>query len=189
VVAVFDDTEGLSPPFNDIPLYWGWKTFKTWISKRDPRGLGFNIAIGNPNGRARIKLHNQLIDKGLSPFPVIHPFSLISGNATIGEGIQIMAGAIIQPEVKIGIQCIINTKASIDHECILSDGFEAAPGATLCGAIVVGTNAWICAGATVLSRIKIGADAIIGAGALVLDDVPEGMTVVGVPAKPLKNQK
>ncbi len=48
----------------------------------------------------------------------------------------------------------------------------------------VGVNAWIGAGATVLPRITIGHDAIVGAGAVVTEDVPDGTTVVGVPARP-----
>ena len=94
-----------------------------------------------------------------------------------------MAGAIVNPEARLGRQCIINTKASVDHECVLDDGVELAPGATLCGIVHLGINAWVCTGATVLPRINIGADAIVGAGAVVIRDVPTGVTVVGVPAK------
>ena len=98
-----------------------------------------------------------------------------------------MAGAIIAPEAKLGRECIINTNASVDHECILGDGVEVGPGATLCGLVTVDVNGWICAGATILPRIKIGADAIVGGGAVVTKDVSAGQTVVGVPARPIKN--
>jgi serine acetyltransferase len=36
-----------------------------------------------------------------------------------------------------------------------------------------------------LPRIRIGKDAIVGAGAVVISDVPDGVTVVGVPARPI----
>lgn len=49
----------------------------------------------------------------------------------------------------------------------------------------VGRNATIGAGAIILPGVTIGANAVIGAGSVVTKDVPEGVTVVGNPAKPL----
>jgi sugar O-acyltransferase (sialic acid O-acetyltransferase NeuD family) len=185
IIVIFDDTPNLAPPFPDIPLLHGKDDFKKW--KNRIKGVGHCIAIGNPNGRVRISISKMLIKSGSMPITIVHPTAFISDNSIIGEGTQIMAGSIISPEVVIGKQCIINTKASVDHECILSDGVEIAPGATLCGLVKVKTNAWICAGATILPRITIGKDAIVGAGAVVTKDVPENTTVVGVPAKIIKS--
>jgi len=189
VVAVFDDAPHLPPPFPDIKLYYGWRGFKKWIMTQRRKNIGFCVAIGNPHGRIRLKFHEKLIKEGLQPITISHPAAWIAKNATIGSGCQILAGAIISPEAKIGIECIINTNSSIDHECILGDGVEVAPGATLCGLVQVGINAWIGAGATVLPRIKIGPDAIIGAGAVVTKNVPSRVTAIGIPAKPVKRKK
>ena len=184
VVAVFDDTPNLPSPFPDVPLFYGLAGFQEWLQTQpDGDEIGFCITIGNPHGRVRIKYHELLITKGLLPVTVMHHSAQISINSTIGEGCQFMAGSIVNPEAIIGNQCIINTKASVDHECILSDGVEIGPGATLCGLVNLGVNAWIGSGATVLPRIRIGDDSIVGAGAVVTKDVPPGVTVVGVPAK------
>jgi len=184
VVAVFDDTPNLQPPFPDVPLYVGWAGFQEWIQEHPWRAdIGFCVAIGNPHGRVRVRFHERLIAEGLQAITLAHPSAQIAPNASIGEGCQLMAGAIVNPEARLGRQCIINTKASVDHECVLDDGVELAPGATLCGIVHLGINAWICAGATILPRTNIGADAIVGAGAVVIRDVPAGVTVVGVPAE------
>ena len=92
-------------------------------------------------------------------------------------------------EARLGRCCIINTRASVDHEDVLEDGSELAPGATLCGLVHLKEAAWVCAGATVLPRVTIGADAIVGAGAVATRDIPDGATAVGVPARPIKGDK
>jgi sugar O-acyltransferase (sialic acid O-acetyltransferase NeuD family) len=183
VVAVFDDTLNLPPPFPDVELYHGWDGFQQWIRGRDRRRIGFCVAIGNPYGRVRVRFHERLIAEGLRPLTIAHPSAQIAKNAVIAPGCQFMAGAIVNPEARLGRQCIINTNASVDHECVLEDGVELAPGATLCGLVHIGVNGWICAGATVLPRIRIGADAIVAAGSVVIRNVQAGVTVVGVPAK------
>lgn len=184
VVAVFDDTQGLKPPFTDVELFCGWEGFQKWIQGQDRSKIGFCVAIGNPHGRARVRIHDRLVEEGLAPVTLAHHTSWIADNAIIGIGSQIMAGAIVCEEAKLGRQCIVNTKASVDHECVLEDGVELAPAATLCGLVHAEKYAWICAGATVLPRVNVGADAIVGAGAVVIKDVPSGTTVLGIPAKP-----
>jgi len=183
VVAVFDDTPNLPPPFLDVELFCGYAQLQHWIQGRNRAKLGFCIAIGNPHGRVRMRLHEQLVTEGLTPVTVVHPTAWVEKTVLLGAGAQILPGAILMAEVRLGRQVIINTKASVDHESVLEDGVELAPGATLCGAVHLGVNAWICAGATVLPRVRIGADAVIGAGAVVLHDVPPATTVTGVPAR------
>lgn len=182
VVAVFDDTPGLPPPFPDVPLYLGWKGFCAWRERQDGVPFGFCIAIGNPHGRVRLKIAEQLKAAGLHPVHVIHPTAHVEANAQLGEGCQLMAGALVGAEAVLGAQVIINTRASVDHECILGDGCELAPGATLCGLIRLGDGAWVGAGTTVLPRLNIGRDSIVGAGSLVINDIPDGVVVVGHPA-------
>jgi sugar O-acyltransferase (sialic acid O-acetyltransferase NeuD family) len=187
LVAVFDDTQNLKKPFSDVPLYIGNK-FKEWVQTQKKSELGFCVCIGNPYGRARIKLHDELEEEGLTPVTLAHHTAFIDKNAKIGVGSQILAGSIIGPEVELGQCCIINHNATVDHESFLGSGVEIGPGATLCGLVNVGPNSWVGAGATVLPRIQIGSDAIIGAGAVVTKNVMKDLTVVGNPAKPLKGK-
>ncbi len=186
VIAVFDDTPRFQSPFPDVRIYHGYEELLQWAKENNHDQTGFCIAIGNPHGRVRLRLHDNLIKDGFRPITIAHPTSWIADNATIDHGSQVMAGAVIMPEVRIGVQCIINTNASVDHECLIEDGSEIAPGATVCGCVQLGTNSWVCAGSTILPRIRIGEDSIVGAGAVVTHDVPPQTTVVGIPAKKKK---
>ena len=191
VVAVFDDTPGLVPPFNDVPLYRGRREFERWLQGQaaPPVDLGYCVAIGNPHGASRIEISVWLAGFGLKPVDVIHASSVIEAGAELGEGVQLMALAAVCAEARVGAQCIINTKASVDHECVLGDGVELGPGATVCGSVRIGRCAWICAGATVLPRVTIGEGAIVGAGAVVTRDVAPNVTVVGIPCRALPGRR
>lgn len=142
------------------------------------------ISIGSCQIRKKI-VSELKVNKYLT---AIHPSAILSNRATIDEGTVVMQGVIIQTCVTIGKHCIINTGSSIDHDCKLKDFVHVAPHATLSGAVEVGEGSWIGVGATVKQGIKIGAWCMIGAGAVVVKDVPDGVTVVGVPAKEIDSK-
>jgi len=50
----------------------------------------------------------------------------------------------------------------------------------------IGDDVFIGAGAKILGAVSLGNGAKVGANAVVLDDVPEGATVVGIPARVVK---
>lgn len=85
----------------------------------------------------------------------------------------------------IGLGGIINIESSVDHDCVLGNGVHICPGARLAGDVHVGDRSWIDIGAAVRQGIQIGSDVVVGAGAAVVNDVPDELTVVGVPARPL----
>jgi sugar O-acyltransferase (sialic acid O-acetyltransferase NeuD family) len=147
-------------------------------SVRLVNGIG---SAGNPE--RRIRLFETFKKAGYRFMTVIHPFSYVSQDAVIGEGTQVMAGAVIQPGTNIGCNCIVNTKASVDHDCRIGDHVHVAPGATICGGVTIGTGTHIGAGATVIQSKRLGERCMVGAGALVNRDVRDTATVIGIPAK------
>lgn len=103
----------------------------------------------------------------------IHPSAIVSGHAGIGEGSVVMQGSIIQSCTRIGRHCIINTGASVDHDCILDDYVHISPHATICGEITIGEGSWIGAGATIIPGVKIGKWSVVGAGSMITKDIPD----------------
>jgi sugar O-acyltransferase (sialic acid O-acetyltransferase NeuD family) len=113
---------------------------------------------------------------------VIHPAAVIAPDVELEDGVQVMAGAVVQPGTRLGSDAIINTGARIDHDCVIESHAHVAPGAVLSGHVHVGSGSHIGAGACILQHIIVGARVTVGAGAVVLRDVPADVTVVGIPA-------
>jgi sugar O-acyltransferase (sialic acid O-acetyltransferase NeuD family) len=133
----------------------------------------------------RKKIYDRFNAKGYSFASVIHPSATIASGVQLSEGVQIMAGAILQPGSSVGTNAIINTGAIIDHDCVLGAHAHIAPGAVLSGCVRVDSGAHIGTGACIIQGVSIGAGGVVGAGAVVINDVPPGVTTVGVPAKPV----
>ena len=134
----------------------------------------------------RQEVFRKFKELGYSFATVVHPSAVVASDVELGEGVQIMAGAVIQPGSRIGGNAVINTRASVDHDCVIGVHVHIAPGVTLSGGVEVGRGSHIGTGATVIQGVGIGEESLVGAGALVLHDVPTSVTVMGVPARVVK---
>jgi len=143
-------------------------------------GLG---TVGDTRKRQRI--YEELSRKGLVAIQVIHPKAIMASSLELGNGLTIMANAVVNSGGRLGDNVLINSGAIVEHDCIVNSHSHIASGATLCSTIEVGEGAHIGAGATVKQCIKIGNRAVVGAGAVVICDVPPETVVVGVPARPI----
>jgi sugar O-acyltransferase (sialic acid O-acetyltransferase NeuD family) len=146
------------------------------------------IAVGSPNAREGIE--KRLHQLRLVPVNLIHPRVEKSRWLTIGEGAIICAGSILTTNITVGRHVHINLDCTIGHDVVLGDFVTLAPGVHVSGAVHIGRRVNVGTGAVFIngSREKpmvIGDDAIVGAGACVIKDVDPGVTVVGVPARPL----
>lgn len=113
----------------------------------------------------------KMISEKLNNFnfaTAVHPSAIISPKSSVGVGSVVMQGAIIQSSAVVGRHCIINTAASVDHDCVVEDFVHISPHATLCGNVFVGEGSQV------------------GAGAVVMRDVPDNVLVMGNPARVVK---
>lgn len=131
----------------------------------------------------RERLARQAVDVGYRLVNAISPHAIVSPSATIGYGVAIMGGAVINAEARIDDLAIINTGATVDHDCHIGTCAHIAPQCTLAGNVVIGRLAFLGAGTVVIPEVTIGDQAVIGAGSVVLADIPEFAVAVGHPAK------
>lgn len=131
----------------------------------------------------RKNLFEYFKSRGFKFANVIHPTAILSPSTQIGQGVQIMAGSILQANVSIGDNSIINTGAIIDHDCEIGKHVHIAPGSTLSGGVRVGSGCHIGTGTSVIQGITIGNETTIGAGSAVVKNIGIGKIAYGVPAK------
>ena len=123
-----------------------------------------------PEYNLRWELENFLPERDYVFKTVIHPQTIIADDLMTDEGVQIMAGCIIQPGVKIKRGTIINTGAKIDHDCSIGRSCHIAPGVTLSGGVKIGDYVHVGTGANVIQAISISDKAVISAGTTVKKD-------------------
>jgi sugar O-acyltransferase (sialic acid O-acetyltransferase NeuD family) len=148
------------------------------------------IRLVNGVGSVRVSLsRRQLFEKfkinGYKFQNVIHPSSIIANQVNLSEGVQVMAGVIIQAGCQIGINTIINTGSLVDHDCQIGNHAHISPGVVLSGRVVIGENSHIGSGATIIQGVRVGANSLVAAGTVVIRDVLSDVTVAGVPAREL----
>ena len=81
---------------------------------------------------------------------------------------------------------------SIGHDVVIGRYATVTPGVTVSGYVHIGEEAFIGAGATIVNGrpgkpLVIGAGATVAAGAVVMKSVAPGATVMGNPARPLRD--
>lgn len=151
---------------------------------QDNEILGAIVAIGD-NG-VRRGFADLCADAGLTLINAIHPSANIAHNASLGRNVVVAAGALVCAHCQIGDSVILNTGCIIDHESMIGTATHICPGARIAGRVTIESGAFVGIGATVIQSTRIGFEAIVGAGAVVINDVDPLTTVVGVPAREVK---
>lgn len=145
-----------------------------------------HVAVGVAGDLAlRQRLYHAGLAAGLLALTVVHRRAIRSQHAELGAGAQVMAGAVINAGAGVGVNTVVNTAAVVEHDVRVGDGCLIGPNATLLGGVHIGDNVLVGGGAVVLIGVTVGTGATVGAGAVVTRDVPPGLTVAGVPARPL----
>lgn len=143
--------------------------------------LRVNIAFADPALRRRKA--DQCAADGLRTFNCQTPSALIGPNVEIDDGFILSHLSTITCDAKIGRAFHCNIYSYVAHDCVVGDFVTLAPRVCINGHVTIGDDSYIGTGAVVLPGVTIGRNAVVGAGAVVVRDVPDNVTVVGMPAK------
>ena len=149
------------------------------------------VAVGSP--QVREKMAEKAAALGFSFTTIIHPRVERSRWIEVGEGTVIMAGSILTTNIRLGKHVQINLDCTVGHDVVMEDYATLAPGVHVSGWVHLGKRVYVGTGAVIINGTEeaplvMGDDAVIGAGAVVTKSVPPGVTVVGVPARPIRKE-
>jgi len=131
-----------------------------------------------PRKNIRWKLAEKMRKQGYKFATILHPDAVIASDVNLEEGVQVMAGAIIQPGTKIKQDSIINTGSLIDHDCTIEKNCHIAPGVVCSGGVTIGSNTHLGTGTVVTEYRAIGSNSIVAAGSVIYKNIPDSTTLI-----------
>lgn len=155
------------------------------LSELFARGVDLSVAAIGDNSKRR-RVSEQLQTIGFTLVTLISSAAKVARASELGAGTVVMPGGIVRAGATVADGVIINTAASVDHDCIIEGFAHLAPGVRLGGGVQVGRNAFLGIGSTVAPGVRIGDDAVIGAGSLVLRDIRARVVAFGSPARAVR---
>lgn len=173
VVAAVDPA-GKEPYWHDLPVY---------VSDEEAVSAGgFDaVAMAIDCPAARRRAFRFYADQGIAIASIIG--GQLSAAARYGAGLVVQRLANISVDCILGEGVRLNVGANVMHDARVGDFVTIAPNAVILGHVSIGSLTYIGANATVLLGRTIGTGCMIGAGAVVVNEVADGVTVKGNPAR------
>ena len=185
VCFIDDDATKTGRMVNDIPVMSCADAAKKFPSAQ------IAVGIGSPDARKSVV--GNAGRHGFAFASLVHPRVEKSSRVAMGNGVVICAGNILTTNITVADHVQINLDCTIGHDVELHEYATLAPGVHVSGYVTIGRGVYVGTGATIINgtadhRLTIHEGAVVGAGACVTKSVDAGLTVVGVPAKPLSKR-
>jgi sugar O-acyltransferase (sialic acid O-acetyltransferase NeuD family) len=179
-LSTFSDAHGSN--VHDLPVLGGIE----WLINYP--FIHVIVAVGNPSVKRKIvkKIQNETSNKFCN---LIHPQASFGKRNFLGEGVVICAGARVTTDITIGNHVFLNINCTVGHDTVIEDFVTVSPGVNISGNVKVGEGCDLGTNSTVIQGLAIGRWSIVGAGAALVKDTLPNVTVVGMPAKVIKQRE
>jgi sugar O-acyltransferase (sialic acid O-acetyltransferase NeuD family) len=162
-------------------------TYAQWLNE-PASSRHINVAISNT--KLRQKLVERCAADGVQFFEARAANVVQLDDVKLGKGAVLCPFVTLTSNIRIGQHFHCNIYSYVEHDCVIGDFVTFAPGVMCNGNVHIEDHVYIGAGAIIKQGIPgepliIGRGAVVGMGAVVTKSVPQGVTVVGNPARPL----
>ncbi len=147
----------------------------------------FVCAVGDP--AMKKKLCGILLEKGAQFTNVIHPSVIITDTSSLGNGVILCPNVTVSCNTRLGNFVSINVASIISHDVVIEDYCQLSNLCDLTGKTYLEEGVFLGSHASILPGVRVGAWSKVGAGSIVLSDVKSGITVIGIPARPLPSRE
>lgn len=140
------------------------------------------IALGDPS--LRRKIGENLAQKGVNFFNIVHPTAFLAETATLGRGVIIGPSCYVAPKTVIEDQVVLHATSQVGHDSTLGAYSVLCPYAALSGFCVVGDTCFLGTGAAMAPNTALGRFSKIAAGAFQIQkSIEAGSMVYGNPSE------
>ena len=134
------------------------------VDRYTPSAFDLVIGIGYENLDARWSVYERVKADGYKCPPLIHPNAYVRNPEAIGQGSIVMAGALVDVNVRIDELVVLWPKAAVNHDAIINRNVFLSPSVTVCGGSEVGSSSFIGTGAIVVDRVCVPSNSFVKAG-------------------------
>lgn len=179
---------------DDNPALWGTKVCGVPVlgssadARRAVEAGAEGAVVFLPSPHVRERAADLALAAGLSLPVLVHPRAYVAPSASLGRGTFVGAMAMVSTGARVGELVMVAPTALVSHHAEVGDQVQLSPGCRVGGRARIGRRAFLGLGVTVVSERTVGDDAVVWAGAVVTTDVAPGVTVGGVPARPVESR-
>ena len=145
-----------------------------------PEQVDIVFAIGYSNMLARKMALDRLLASDYSLFGLIHPRAIVEPGTTIGRGVIILGGAILDQRVSVGDGCYVDIGVRIGEDSIVAANNYLSSGSAIGGDVAIGESNFFGMDCTVTTGVSIGSNCFINAKTLVARNLGSDVQLVEI---------
>ena len=178
VLGFIDDTKGAGHEVIDGQLTLGTLAEALQQPVLQPASVHLVFAIGYTSMVQRRAALDRVLAAGYQLFTVVHPRAVIEPGAEVGAGCVVLAGAVVDQQVKVGVACFIDINVRLTAGTQVGCNNYFSSGTATGSRVQVGDDCFFGMDCTITTDVKMGSHLFVNAKTLVPRDVGDNLKLV-----------